>query len=69
MSVLTRDVILQEIDDGRVVIEPFERDQVGVASIDLTLAREIRIIEPNGGVIEIVDQRTIADNPSHNQES
>jgi dCTP deaminase len=53
MAVLTHDVILEEIDAGRVVVEPFARDQVGVASIDLTLGHEIRIIEPSGRAIEI----------------
>lgn len=45
MSVLTREVILREIDAGRIRIDPFERSQVGVASIDLTLGREIRTIQ------------------------
>lgn len=49
MSVLTRDRILKEIDEGRVRIDPFDRSQVGVASIDLTLGHEIRTIE-NGPV-------------------
>jgi dCTP deaminase len=56
MSVLTRDVILSEIDRGRVVISPFDRDQVGVASIDLTLADEIRLIEPVEQPIEIREE-------------
>lgn len=45
MSVLTRDHLLRELDAGRVRIDPFDRSQVGVASIDLTLGREIRTIE------------------------
>ncbi|MEZ4330641.1 MAG: dCTP deaminase [Myxococcota bacterium] len=49
MSVLTRDCILRELDEGRIRIDPFDRSQVGVASIDLTLGREIRTIE-NGPV-------------------
>ena len=44
MSVLTRDVILRELDEGRIRIDPMDRDQIGVASIDLTLGREIRVI-------------------------
>ena len=56
MSVLTRDVILQEIDAGHVLITPFERDQVGAASIDLTLSTEIRLIEPNDAIIEISEE-------------
>ena len=45
MTVLTRDPLLAEIDAGRIRLDPFERDQVGPASIDLTLADEIRVIE------------------------
>ena len=56
MAVLTHDVILREIDERRLVITPFERDQVGVTSIDLTLAEEIRLIEPDGAPIEICEQ-------------
>jgi len=48
---LTRDSILHEIDSGRLKIEPLERDQVGVASIDLTLGAEIRVIRRAGGPI------------------
>ncbi len=56
MSVLTHEAILCEIDEGRVVITPFSRDQVGAASIDLTLGREIRLIEPAGRPIEIREE-------------
>jgi dCTP deaminase len=61
MAVLTHDVILREIDERRLVITPFERDQVGVASIDLTLAEEIRLIEPDGAPIEICEQTDYRD--------
>lgn len=52
MGVLTRDVILREIRSGRLRIEPFELDQVGPASIDLHLGRELRVPRPiqNGPV-------------------
>jgi len=55
MSVLTREVILREIEAGRVVLSPFDRDQVGVASIDLTLGDEIRVIEPHAAPIRVHD--------------
>jgi dCTP deaminase len=55
MGVLTHDAILREIDSGRLVIDPFQRDQVGPASIDLTLGDEIRVIEPGQATIEIRD--------------
>jgi dCTP deaminase len=43
MTVLAREKIREEIADGRIVIEPFDEDQVGPASIDLTLDSEFRI--------------------------
>jgi dCTP deaminase len=55
MAVLTRDVIVHEIESGRIVIDPFESNQIGVASIDLTLGDEIRVIEPGATPIEILD--------------
>ena len=55
MAVLTRDVILREIESGRLGIEPFHPDQVGVASIDLTLGDEIRVIEAGDKPIEILN--------------
>ena len=54
MAVLTRDVILAEIEAGNVRIDPFERDQLGAASIDLTLGDEIRVIEQVGKPIVLV---------------
>jgi dCTP deaminase len=56
MAVLTRDVILQEIDSGRVSIDPLDPGQIGVASIDLTLGDEIRTIESGDSPIEILDE-------------
>ncbi|MBW2497328.1 MAG: dCTP deaminase [Deltaproteobacteria bacterium] len=44
MGVLTREAILREIEEGRVVIDPFDATQVGVASVDLTLGNELREI-------------------------
>ncbi len=46
MAVLTRDPLLAEIEAGRIGIEPLAPDQVGPASIDLTLGDEIRVITP-----------------------
>ena len=54
MTVLTRDAIRAEIDGGRVVITPFVPDQLGAASIDLTLGDEIRVIEDPGTPIDLV---------------
>jgi dCTP deaminase len=53
MSVLTREVILAEIESGRLKIDPFSPEQLGAASIDLTLGDEIRVFEPRDGPIEL----------------
>jgi len=54
--ILTRDVILREIADGRITIDPFSSDQVGPASIDLHLGDEIRIMRGGPPVIELVEE-------------
>jgi dCTP deaminase len=56
MAVLTRDAILAELDAGRLRIDPFSPDQVGAASIDLTLGDEIRVLEPGAGAIDLRDE-------------
>jgi len=61
MSVLTRDVILREIAEGRVRVDPFDTSQVGVASIDLTLGREIRVIENAPHPIRVEDSTDYRD--------
>jgi len=53
MAVLTRDAILREMELGRLRVEPFAMDQLGPASIDLTLGDEIRVIEPAEAPIAI----------------
>ncbi len=55
MAVLTRDAILAEIESGRLEISPFSIDQVGAASIDLTLGDEIRVIESGADPIDLHD--------------
>ena len=55
MSVLTRDAIRRELDAGNLRIEPWSDDQLGPASIDLTLGDTIRVIEPVGAPIPIDD--------------
>ena len=55
MAVLTRDAILREMELGRLRVEPFALDQLGPASIDLTLGDEIRVIEPGPTPIPIRD--------------
>jgi dCTP deaminase len=61
MSVLTRGVILNEIAIGRVKIAPLDENQIGAASIDLTLGGEIRQIQPTPGAIDIAEETDYRD--------
>ena len=60
MAVLTRDVIRAELDSGRLKIDPFEPDQLGAASIDLTLGDQIRVIGA-GSAIDLVEDADYRD--------
>lgn len=53
MTVLTREAILEELESGRLKIEPWFPDQLGAASIDLTLGDQIRVIDPGDGPIDL----------------
>jgi dCTP deaminase len=64
MAVLTRSIIVQEIADGRLKISPLSEDQIGVASIDLTLGREIRNIVSDESPIDILED---TDHVEHTQ--
>ena len=56
MSVLTRDVILRELEQGRLRIEPLDPCQIGAASIDLHLGNELRILSPHqNGPVDVTD--------------
>lgn len=43
MSILTRNEIMNEIQNGNIVIDPFDPENVGPASVDLTLSNKFRI--------------------------
>lgn len=64
MSVLTRDVILHELDSGRIRIDPLDRSQIGVASIDLTLGHQIREIKSSDDAIRVEDETDYRDHTS-----
>jgi len=51
--ILTRDIILNYIKTGKIRIEPFSPDQVGPASIDLTLGNTFRVFNNDTNVIHI----------------
>jgi dCTP deaminase len=55
MSVLTHEAILAELDAGRLKISPFSLDQLGAASIDLTLGDEVRVIQPDPEPIDVCE--------------
>ena len=60
--ILTRDVILREIEAGRLAIDPFDPAQVGPASVDLHLGDEIRVMAGGPEVIAVTedaDYRTV----------
>ena len=61
MAVLTREAILAEIESGRLEITPFTIDQLGAASIDLTLGDEIRVIDAPYRPIDLVDDADYRD--------
>lgn len=51
MTILSRNAILKLIREGRLKITPFNEDQVGPGSIDLTLGNEFRVFQTKGEVI------------------
>jgi len=58
--ILTRDVILDEIKKGRIVIEPFNENSLGPVSYDLTLGRVIRIFKED---VYDIDLAEVNENP------
>ena len=61
MSALTRDVILSELEQGRLRLDPLYLSQVGVASIDLTLGEELREIVNDASAIRVEDETDYRD--------
>ncbi|MDY0062174.1 MAG: dCTP deaminase [Myxococcota bacterium] len=51
--ILTQDDIRTEIAAGRILVDPYDPEAVGPASIDLRLGNEIRIFSPVPQVISI----------------
>jgi len=61
MGVLTRSALLREIEAGRICIDPCDADQIGPASIDLTLGDELRLIHRGGEPIAITEDADYLD--------
>jgi len=53
MTVLTRDALLAELETGRLRVDPHTPDQIGPASIDLTLGDEIRVFKAGSTPIPV----------------
>ena len=56
MSILTHEVILREIAERRIVVDPFVPDQVGPASIDLHLSNTFWLFENRHVVHEVCEE-------------
>jgi dCTP deaminase len=62
MCVLTGDEIRRELAAGTLRIEPLQADQIGPASVDLHLGREIRVpITPHSGLIHLTDESDLVE--------
>lgn len=55
MAILTREIILEEIEDGSIKIEPFLPDQVGPASVDLHLGNMFRILKAQEKIFPVTE--------------
>jgi dCTP deaminase len=53
MSILTRSEIIKRIEDGSIVIDPFNAEYVGPGSIDLHLGEYFRVFHPSRTVVEV----------------
>jgi dCTP deaminase len=45
ITILSKDEILKNIENGKIEITPFKKDQVGPTSIDLTLGSKFRVFK------------------------
>ena len=57
--ILTRDEILKEVMEGNIVITPFNPNNVGPASIDLTLGNQFRIFKKSKIDLKSVNYKKI----------
>ena len=53
--ILTHDKLLEEIERGGIVIDPYREEMVGPASIDLHLDDQIRVFDSDDSPIDVVD--------------
>ncbi|MFQ5353247.1 MAG: dCTP deaminase [Candidatus Binatia bacterium] len=53
--ILTREKILEEMAAGSIVVDPFEDDMLGPASVDLHLGDEIRVMSEDAQPVDVLD--------------
>jgi dCTP deaminase len=53
MSVLSREEILKAMENGDIVIDPFDPNNIGCASVDLRLSNEFRFYKPGLHVLAV----------------
>ncbi len=58
--ILTREVILKEIKDGNITIDPFDESLLGPASYDLKLGDTLRVFTPRTEPYEVHDDADFA---------
>ena len=51
--ILSKEQILEELESGRLLIDPFDPSLVGAASVDLTVSRYFRRLSLHGGPIDV----------------
>jgi len=56
MSVLTRKKIFDEIKKNNIIIQPFNKNQVGTGSIDLSLSDRLRIFNKTTKASKITEE-------------
>ncbi len=57
--ILTKEEILANIERGIIKVEPFEKDAVGPASIDLTLDNQVRVFISKKPIAEDIEYAKI----------
>jgi dCTP deaminase len=61
MSVLTHDKIIERVNQGDIVISPFDPKSVGAASIDFHLGNQFRVFNENNGTYNLDSQADYKD--------
>ena len=54
--ILSHDAILAEVEAGNITIDPYDESAVGPASVDLRLGSELRVLDSDGGALEVNEE-------------